>query len=328
VKILVLGGTRFMGRHFVETAVARGHEVTLFNRGKTNPDLFQGIERLVGDRDFDLKPLQGRSWDVALDTCGYVPRIVRKSAELLTDSVEHYTFISSINAYAKYTEPGMDESAELARIDDESIEEITGKTYGPLKVLCEKAVQEVFPNRSAVLRCGLIVGPHDPTDRFTYWPVRISLGSQVLCPSPRDRQVQFIDARDLAEFILRTMESRANGSFNVTGPERTLTMEGFLDECNLATGGEAELVWASEEFVTKNDMVLPVWVPEAWVGMLSVSIDRALGAGLRFRPLRETIRDTLEWHATRFEDYELKTGLKPDRERELLKAWRRTSPED
>jgi 2'-hydroxyisoflavone reductase len=321
VNILVLGGTRFMGRHFVYAALRAGHEVTLFNRGRTNPDLFPEAEKIRGNRDSDLAPLNGRRWDVALDTCGYVPRIVRTSASLLADSVEHYTFISSVNAYAGYSKANMDETAELARMEDETVEEVTGETYGPLKVLCETSVLQAFENRSAVLRCGLIVGPHDPSDRFTYWPVRIARGGEVLCPGPRERQVQFIDARDLGRFILCLMEQRIAGVFNVTGPKDTLGLGEFLDRCNRATGGNAHLIWVDETFVRESDAQFPLWVPGEWIGLLSVKIERALAAGLTHRPADDTIRDTLTWHESRRGVTGLKTGPSPERERELLHDW-------
>ena len=323
MKILVIGGTRFLGRTFVETAFKVGHELTLFNRGKSNPDLFPEAEKITGDRDSNMTRLQGRSWDIAVDTCGYVPRIVRKSAEMLKDSVERYVFISTINVYAEYDKPEINEDSPLGKIEDDTAEEVTGETYGPLKVLCENAVKQCFPRNSIILRCGLVVGPHDPTDRFTYWPVRVQKGGEVLVPSPPHMQVQFIDARDLALFILSLAENRANGAFNTAGPSEKLTMREFLNACNVQTGGKASLTWVSEEFITGNDVDhIPMWTPKEWRGIFEVDCARAINAGLEFRPLGKTIMDTLKWHDTRPHDYELKVGLKPGKEEELLKKWR------
>jgi 2'-hydroxyisoflavone reductase len=322
MKILVIGGTRFLGRNFVEIASKQGHELTLFNRGQTNPYLFPEIEKLEGDRDGDLAPLKGRTWDVVVDTCGYVPRIVAKSAELLAGSVGLYVFISTINVYANYSKPGLNEDSPLATIEDESVEEVTDEAYGPLKVLCERAVRQNFPKDSLIPRCGLIVGPHDPTDRFTYWPVRIQKGGEVLVPSPPHMQVQFIDVRDLAEFLLLLAERRTNGIFNTTGPADKLTMQDFLTKCSSEIGNQVSFTWVSEELITGSDVGhIPMWTPENWRGIFQADCSKAINVGLSFRPLTETINDTLAWHATRPSDYDLKVGLKPEKEKELLKKW-------
>lgn len=322
MKILILGGTRFLGRSFVEIALAKGHDITLFNRGKTNPDLFPEVECLKGDRDNDLKPLQGRKWDVVVDTCGYVPRIVKKSAELLADFVEHYTFISSISAYADFSKPGIDENSLLATTEDETVEQVTNETYGPLKVLCEKAAEQAMPGRVLVLRPGLIVGPYDPSDRFTYWSVRVKSGGEILAPSPLHEQIQFIDVRDLVEFILLMVDKRHTDIYNTTGPDYTLTTQQFLEECNKIFGSKAKFTWVSEKFIAENKINLPVWVPKEWAGINQVNCNKAIDAGLNFRSLADTIRDTFSWHATRPSDYKLKTGLKPEQEQELLKLWK------
>jgi 2'-hydroxyisoflavone reductase len=323
MKILVIGGTRFLGRTFVETALRHGHELTLFNRGQTNPDLFPDVENLKGDRDKDLSLLKHRNWDVVLDTCGYVPRVVQKSAELLADSVAQYIFISSISVYADFSKPGLKEDSPLGVLKDKTVEQITNDTYGPLKVLCENVVRETFSDRAAILRCGLIVGPYDPTDRFTYWPVRIQQGGEVLAPSPPHMQVQFIDATDLAHFILLLAKKKISGIFNTTGPALMITMQEFLDACNTLSGNQASLVWVSEELITSNDVGhIPVWTPKEWRGIFQADCTRAISAGLSFRPLEQTILNTLEWHSTRASDYELKVGLKPEKEKDLLKRWR------
>jgi 2'-hydroxyisoflavone reductase len=322
MKILVIGGTRFLGRTFVQTSIKSGHELTLFNRGKSNPDLFPDLEKITGDRDIDIALLQGRKWDIVVDTCGYVPRIVKKSAELLKDSVEKYIFISTINVYADYTKPGIDERSPLGKIEDETVEEITGETYGPLKVLCENAVRQFYPQSSIILRCGLIVGPYDPTDRFTYWPVRMQRGGDVLVPSPADMQVQFIDVRDLALFTLELAKSQVSGAFNTTGPVEKLNMQEFLDACKAQTDSKTSLTWVSEEFITNSDVDhIPMWTPKDWRGIFEVDCSKAINAGLKFRPIEDTIKDTLMWHATRPADYELKVGLKPEKEIELLRRW-------
>lgn len=322
MKIIIIGGTKFLGRSFVEIALAKGHEITLFNRGMTNPDLFPEVECLKGDRDIDLKPLRGRKWDALLDTCGYVPRIVKISAETLADSVEHYTYISSISAYADFSKPGIDENSMLAAIEDETVEQVTHETYGSLKALCEKAVEQAMPDRVLVLRPGLIVGPYDPSDRFTYWPVRVQSGGEVLAPSPPDEQIQFIDVRDLVEFILFMIEKGQTGIYNSTGPGYTLTMQQFLEECNKTFENQAEFTWVSEKFITENEINLPVWVPKEWEGINQVNCQKAIDAGLSFRPLTDTIRDTLSWHSACPSDYKLLAGLNPEQEQKLLKLWK------
>ena len=229
MKILIIGGTRFLGRHLVNSARARRHEVTLFNRGKTNPNLFWQVEKIQGDREKDLDQLTGRNWDAVIDTCGYFPRIVRMSAEALKGKVENYVFISSISVYSAFSKIGINESDPVGKIEDETMEEITGESYGPLKALCEKAVQEVFGMDSLVIRPGLIVGPHDPTDRFTYWPVRVARGGSILAPEKPDLPIQIIDARDLADFIIKLIEQNVSGVFNATGPDHALTLGSMLD---------------------------------------------------------------------------------------------------
>jgi 2'-hydroxyisoflavone reductase len=326
MKILVIGGTRFLGRTFVETALRQGHELTLFNRGQTNPDLFPEVERLKGDRDRDLALLKRRFWDVVLDTCGYVPRIVKKSAALLANSIEQYVFISSISVYADFSQPRLDEGSPLGTLEDKNAEQVTDGTYGPLKVLCENVVEEAYPGRATILRCGLIVGPYDPTDRFTYWPVRIQQGGDVLAPSPPHMQVQFIDAADLARFIILLARNKTSGIFNTTGPAGKISMQEFLDKCNKVSGNKACMNWVSEEFITGNDVGhIPMWTPKEWRGIFQANCTKAINTGLSFKPVEQTIKHTLDWHATRPSDYELKVGLKPDKEQELLEKWRTVS---
>jgi 2'-hydroxyisoflavone reductase len=327
MELLVLGGTLFLGRHLVAAALARGHQVTLFNRGETNADLFPEAEKLRGDRDGDLSALEGRTWDAAVDVPGRVPRIVRASAEALADSVEHFTFVSSISVYADFKQPGIDEDYPTRPLEEGASEDDM-ETYGPRKAECERIVQEVFPGRSLVVRPGLIIGPHDPTDRFTYWPRRIAAGGDVLAPGDPGRQVQVIDARDLVEWLLDMIELRVTGVFNATGPEYPLTMGRLLRECRAASRSDAGITWVEDRFLVDAGvgewMELPLWLADPeWAGMLETDVSRALDAGLSFRPLRETIRDTLEWDSER--DPEARAGdvgLAPKRERELLESWR------
>src|SRR5579885_1733748 len=239
MKLLILGGTVFLGRHIVEAALARGHEITLFNRRQHNGELFPEVEKLRGDRNGDLSALEGRRWDAAIDTSGYFPRVVRASAQKLSGAVDHYTFISSISVYADFTQVGMDENAPVGTLKDESVEEITGESYGPLKVLCEQAAEQAMPGRVLNIRPGLIVGPHDPSDRFTYWPRRLARGGDVLAPGRPERLVQLIDVRDLAEWNIRAAEARLTGLFNATGPSGELTMAQVIDACRNVAESDA-----------------------------------------------------------------------------------------
>jgi 2'-hydroxyisoflavone reductase len=334
MKLLVLGGTVFLGRHLVEAALARGHEVTLFNRGQheaRTPEgiLFPQVEKLRGNRDGGLDVLKGRRWDAAIDTSGYVPRLVRASAELLAEQVEHYAFISSISVYADFSKPGLDESAPVGKLEDETTEEHTGEAYGPLKALSEQAAEAAMPGRVLVIRPGLIVGPFDPTNRFTYWPHRVAEGGNVLAPGRPERVVQFIDVRDLAEWTLRMVEARHTDTYHATGPDYSLTMQQLLETCKTVSGSDARFTWVSDEQLLEAKvgpwMELPLWIPEndpESVGFMRVNCGKAIAAGLTFRPLIETVRDTLTWDATLPPDAERKAGLKREREVELLQAYK------
>ncbi len=322
MRILILGGTVFLGRHILDAALAAEHEVTIFNRGRHHARLPQAVERLYGDRDGNLAALAGRRWDAVIDTCGYVPRVVRDSARLLAEGVERYTFISTISVYRDPSAPGLDESAPLGELADAATEKITGQTYGPLKAACERVVAETYPGRALCVRPGLIVGPHDPTDRFTYWPGRVAQGGRVLAPGHPEREVQFIDVRDLAEWIVRMVERGRTGVFNATGPARPLTMLGLLEACRKAAGSDAEFVWLDDDFLTAEGVhpyiEAPLWVPGAHD---TADCGRALAEGLVFRLLEETIQDTLAWDRSRPAGAARAAGLKPERERELLAAW-------
>ncbi len=329
MRLLILGGTVFLGRHLTEAALARGHAVTLFNRGQHNADLFPDAEKLRGDRDGDLTALEGRRWDAAIDVHGRVPRIVRMAAELLAPAVDHYTFISTTSVYGDYSIRNMDENAPLATIADPTVEDPTGPNYGPLKVLSEQAVEAAMPGRTLVIRPGLIVGPHDPTNRFTYWPRRVAQGGDVLAPDGPAHPARFIDARDLAAWVIQMIESGATGTYNARGPNETLTFGELLDTCAAITGSDARFVWVDERFLldagVKSYTEMPLWVPNLpeRAGFYSVNSGKAIAAGLTFRPIAETIRDTLAWDATQPPDAPRPSGLHPDRERALLAAWNR-----
>jgi 2'-hydroxyisoflavone reductase len=335
MKLLILGGTLFLGRHVTEAALARGDSVTLFNRGKTGPDLFPGAERIRGDRATDLAALAGRTWDAVVDTCGYLPRVVGASAAALRESCEHYTFISSISAYAAPAPPGADEDAPLAEIDETLADEFTAERYGALKALGERAVEQEFPGRSLIVRSGLLVGPYDPTQRLRHWVRRIAAGGDVLAPGSPARAVQLIDARDLAEWILNMAQRRESGTFNVSGPATPLSMGPLLERIASITGSDARFVWVGEKFLLEHGVApwaeLPIWLPEDMNGILEISIERALMSGLRFRPLDETIRDVIAWEDQQpsVSGDNLASGaptsgeLSRAREVELLEEWSR-----
>lgn len=329
MNILILGGTVFLGYHLVEEAVRRGHRVTMFTRGRTNPEAHPGVERLAGDRDGGLSALEGRRWDAVIDTSGYVPRLVAAAAELLEISTELYAFISSISVYRDLSRSGIDETADVLPLPDDHGEDVR-KHYGALKASCEEAVLRRLPERTLIVRPGLIVGPHDPSDRFTYWPARISRGGEVLAPEPQEAPVQFIDVRDLAAWTVSMVEARRTGVFNAAGPAGRRPLRALLEACRSALGSDARLTWADEAFLVRQRVggwvEMPLWIPDSgdykpFTGMMRVNNELALAAGLRFRPLEETLRDTAAWHAKRPEPLQLKAGLTPEREAELLEAW-------
>lgn len=325
MRLLILGGTRFVGRHVVELALERGHTVSLFTRGKSNPDLFPNVEHLTGDRDAgDLDALKGKTWDAAIDTCGYVPRVARQSAELLKDAVERYLFISTISVYADPVAAGADETAPLKTLDDETTEQVTGETYGGLKVLCELAVQSAFDKRAVIVRPGMIVGRYDPTDRFTYWVARVARGGQILAPGTPTRPTQMIDGRDLAAFQLRLLEQGLTGVYNATGAAQPFAWGAWLEGMRAALKREAEFTWIPDEWLAEQGVTgaeLPFWVPEEYAGIFAVSVQRAIDAGLTFHPFADTVLDTLVFDKTRPPDYQRRAGLAPEREAELLNRY-------
>ncbi len=324
MDLLIIGGTNFLGPALVFEALADGHRVTLFNRGVSGSDFKADVEMIIGDRETDLERLAGRKWDAVIDTCGYVPRLVRLSAAALRDSIERYVFISTLSVYPMLGGANRDESSEVLRLEDEAVEEVTGESYGPLKVLCEAAAQLYFPGRSLAIRSGLIVGPRDPSNRFTYWARRTAKGGQVIAP-PAEQPIQFIDARDLAAFILRLVEARASGAYNVTGPARRMTFGELLPVMKLALDSDAQFHHCSDEFLREHEvsefMELPLWVNrELAESFMTFNIDRALGDGLSFREPQETIRDTWEWARRQPPDAPRPADLPPAKEAALLEA--------
>jgi 2'-hydroxyisoflavone reductase len=334
MRLLILGGTRFVGRHLAAGALARGHAVTLVHRGQTNPGLFPEAEHLLGDRGGDLSFLSGRRWDAVVDVNGYVPRLVRAGAARLAGAVERYVCISTISAYAGLSAPGATEEAPLAQPPGdvepgEQTEEVTGSTYGWLKAGCEREVAAAFPGRSLIVRPGLLVGPEDHTGRFAYWPWRFARGGEVLAPAARDSAVQLLDARDLGEWMVRQVESGATGVYNATGPERPLTLGGILSAVREIAGPATAITWVDPEFLLARGVSpwseLPLWLPGE-SAFNRVDNSRARAAGLTFRPLAETVRDTLRWLQSLGGSLPVSADrspqLTPEREAELLREWR------
>ncbi|MDF2751225.1 MAG: family oxidoreductase [Gaiellaceae bacterium] len=310
MRVLILGGTKFLGRAVAEAALARGHELTLFNRGETNPELFPEAERLRGDRTGDLSALAGRTWDAVVDPSGYVPSVVRASAERLEGS-GRYVFVSSVSVYADFA-TGPDEGSAVAELGDAPVEELAAdySNYGPLKALCEAEVARVFGDRGLVVRPGLIVGPQDPTGRFTYWAQRLARGGETLAPGPPERRVQFVDVRDLAEWMVAAVEQGLAGTYNATN-------EG-VPWGELLAG--ADVTWVPDGFLQEHEvgewLELPLWLADpALAGLHETDVSRAVAAGLRFRPLAETIAGAATAPAVEG------VGLTPEREAELLSAW-------
>src|SRR6266705_1558010 len=335
LHILILGGTGFIGPHQVHYALSRGHKVTTFNRGKTHPGELPGeVEQLIGDRNGQLNALKDRHWDVVIDNPTTLPAWVRDAAQILKENVDRYVFISTISVYAD-TSKGVDETAPLAKYDGadpfkETLEAMRAsgyKTYGPLKALSEQETEKWFPGKSLIIRPGLIVGPRDETDRFTYWPVRIDRGGDVLAPGMPNDPVQFIDARDLAEWTIRMVENREAGTYNATGPAKPLGIGDMLDGIKDAEKSSAKFTWVSEEFLTQQKVEawsdMPVWTGKE-SGLARTNISRALAKGLTFRPVADTARDTLSWFKSLPQDRqsEMRAGITADREAEVMAAWK------
>lgn len=339
--MLILGGTGFLGPAVIEAAKAKGYTITLFNRGKTRPELYPDLEKLRGDRDptkgEGLKALEGRSWDVVLDNSGYRPRMVKATASLLAPRIKQYIFISSVSVYADTSTAGADETAKLATMPDPTVEEM-GKdyeNYGPLKALCEQAAEAAMPGRVANVRPGYIVGPGDGTDRFTYWPLRVEKGGEMLAPGSASDPIQVIDVRDLAAWLVLLMDNKTMGAFDAVGPGEPLTMGSVLDISKTVTGSDARFTWVSPEFLDKfpgEPLDLPIWAPATGktAGFHTRSGERAKKAGLVHRPVPETIKDTLAWFKSLPPERQAKrrAGLTPEREAEVLAAWQKALKEE
>ena len=334
MKLLILGGTRFLGRHLAEQALQRGHAVTLLHRGRSGPGLFPEAQHLLADRDGDLSVLASGHWDAAIDTSAYVPRQVRALGPVLGPRVNHYQLVSSISAYASFDHGGNDEDAPTATLDDPATEAITGATYGGLKALCEQAAQAVFGTRCLVNRPGLLVGPHDPTGRFTWWVQRLQRGGTVLAPGDPATPVQFIDARDAAAWMLLQAERATAGVFNLTGPvaPEPLTMGAFLNSARATLNPGATLQWVGEQYLLDAGVApwsdLPVWLPQAQGGLHRTPLARAVATGLQTRPLAHTLMDTATWAAMQAAPKppdggpaRPAVGLAADREAALLAGW-------
>ncbi len=330
LRILILGGTGFIGPHQVEYALARGHQVTLFNRGRTNPSMFPTVEKLTGDRNAPdgYAALKGRTWDVVIDNPASLPRWVREAAAALKGSVDRYVFVSTLSVFANRREIGMKEDGPLHAPGDPGATEV-GNQYGPLKVRCEMEAREAFGDGALVVRPGLIVGPGDLTDRFSYWPVRIERGGEVLAPGTPDDPVAFIDARDLCEFMVRLCEQRAGGTYNCVGPRPGLTMAGMLYGVQAVTTSDARYTWVDADFLLARKLRpyrdLPVWMPPRGdsAGWARMDCSKAIAAGLTFRPLADTARATLDYYHRQPAERQaaLRAGLAPEVEREVLAAW-------
>ncbi len=338
MRLLILGGTGFIGPPMVRYAVERGHEVTIFTRGKTKADI-PGVEHLIGDRSGDLDALNGRTWDVCLDNNARDYRWVQLTTDLLKDNVEHYLFVSSISAYAgeatgyeyfenPWTNPPLNANSPLAFAPDD-FEAGQELPYGQSKTMAEKLTNAAFPGRSTVVRPGFIVGPGDPSDRFTYWPVRIDKGGEVLAPGDGTDPVQIIDVRDLCEWIVRLVENATYGSFNGVGIGSPLSMAEMLYGIRAVTSSHVEFTWVPIPFLMENDVQsysdMPIWIPGDPFSFVDNSL--AMASGLTFRPLAVTAKDTLDWHKTRpaEEQAELRIGIKPNREKQVLAAWKKNT---
>lgn len=339
MKVLILGGTRFLGRSLVEEALKRGHEVTLFNRG-TNKEIFPEVEQLIGNRDSDVSLLKNRKWDVVMDTCGFAPHQMKKIAAVLGDNIEHYTFISSISTYKDWLPLHIKEDYDVQPLPPsdklkaiEAGEISPYEYYGALKVLCEEEAEKHWPGRVLYVRAGLLVGSFDYSDRLPYWVGRVAQGGKVMVPGRSDRPVQLIDVRDVATWAFDMAKKRKVGTFNVTGPSDELTIEELLNTCKAVTNSSAEFVWVEERFLLENKVQpwteMPLWIPETfplegetkpWKGGFFISIEKAVNAGLSFRHIEDTIYDVYQWEKLRG-DIERKAGISRERELELLEAW-------
>jgi len=340
MKVLILGGTRFLGKALVEEGLKRGHEITLFNRGN-NKEVFTEVEQLIGDRDGDVSQLENRKWDVVMDTCGFAPHQMKKIAAVLGKTIEHYTYISSISVYKDWVPFNISEDYHLQSIPHDRLKDILKDVeegrispyehYGALKVLCEAEAEKYWPGRVLHIRAGQLVGPFDYTDRLPYWVQRVEEGGKIVVPGRPERPIQLLDVRDIATWVFDMVQKRKAGTFNVTGPEYELTMEELLNTCKVVTNSDAEFVWVDEQFALDHKVQpwsqMPLWIPEQYPlegetepWKMSISIKKALHAGLSFRPLEETIHDVYQWERGR-QDSKRKTGISHEKEQQLLDAW-------
>jgi 2'-hydroxyisoflavone reductase len=328
-RLLILGGTGFIGPHLTEEAMRRGWQVTHFNRGKRDADGVPGVETLHGDRKGQLDSLKDRKWDAVIDNTGYIPKFVKMSAEMLAPNVGYCLFVSSISAYASFAKPN-DEQSPTGKLDDPSIEQVTNETYGPMKALCEQYSMEAFKGRASIVRPGYIVGPLDPTDRFTYWPVRMTKAGEMLAPgTPRD-PIQIVDVRDLTPWMMKLVETRATGNFNAISPRGKFTMGDIITACQRAAPqAGTKVTWVPEDFLATQwkpeELGFPPWSPMKgeYAGASLSSTERAIATGLATRPMEDTVRDTLAWFRTLPEDRQakLRALIEPEKEAEVLKAW-------
>ena len=326
-SLLILGGTGFIGPHLTDLALARDWRVTHFNRGRRDADV-KGVRTLIGDRKGQLDALRDRRWDAVIDNTGYIPKYTRMSSDLLAPNAGFYLFTSSISAYAGFTVANDEDSPVSALVDPDG-EEITDETYGPMKAQCEQYVRDAFGARCAIVRPGYIVGPLDPTDRFTYWPVRFARGGEMAAPGTPADPIQVIDVRDLAAFMLDLVERRVTGTFNAVSAPGKLTMGALLDSSRRVTNADTRVTWLPEAFLTAQlepeEMRFAPWesLNGEYAAASLTRTERAEREGLRTRPLDQTVRDTLAWHATRPAErqQELRSGLPPEREAALLAAW-------
>ena len=342
LKILILGGTGFIGPHMVQEALRRGHQVSLFNRGRTNRRLFPDLELLIGDRDNGLDALVGHRWDAVIDNSGYVPRHVRESANLLAAAISHYVYVSSVSAYAAMSGnltaadyhdvdmPNTEYDSPLATMPDETVEKVTSETYGPLKVLCERAATEAMgEDRITILRPTWIAGPGDNSDRFTYWPVRMSRGGEMLVPGNPTDLIQIVDVRDLANFVVDSIEQKITGIYNMVIPPGSYSMGQYMTDCQDVTMSDASLTWVDADFVAAHGLhasgELPIWAPMSGDSRSDAIVngDRSFAKGMKTRPPKETIRDVLNWWRTLPDERRnnLRAGLSAEREAEMLAFW-------
>ena len=330
LNVLILGGTGFLGPHMVRETLRRGHQVTLFNRGRSNNELFPDLETIKGDRDNGLDGLKGRRWDAVIDNSGYVPRHVQDSARLLAANTDRYVYTSTVSVYADFDIHNL-ETSPLATIADENIEEITGETYGPLKALCEKrAAAEVEADKLTIIRPTYVCGPGDHTDRFSYWPIRTRKGGEMIWPGKPDDVIQIIDVNDLATFTLDCVDNNISGIYNAVNPESSYTMGDLLEDSQAVTGTTVDAQWINEAFIYENELagsrLLPIWNPKSgeFGGSGTFSGKAARAAGLHNRPERETARNLLTWWDTQSEERraDMKAGLPAEREAELIAAWK------